>query len=158
MTESVGARCTQAHERKRTRIQVRTQKSTINLRMSSQPRTSYPLFTAARGRTNPLFGGVRVGRDGSRAPSRCESAVHDSVDPRSEGVPDGVYDLAQNAGWVSVGIDHHIRPRLRSNRLRGSRAYEGQKIESDARELLSPLMAGSGNSAGPSAESRNVAL
>jgi Rhodopirellula transposase DDE domain len=33
--------------------------------------------------------------------------VHDFVDPRLGRVsPYGVYDLAQNAGWVSVGIDH----------------------------------------------------
>ena len=33
--------------------------------------------------------------------------VHDFIDPRlSRAVPYGVYDIANNAGWVSVGTDH----------------------------------------------------
>ena len=33
--------------------------------------------------------------------------VHDFIDPKlSRAVPYGVYDLANNAGWVSVGTDH----------------------------------------------------
>jgi len=34
--------------------------------------------------------------------------VHDFVIPELGGAaPYGVYDLAQNTGWVSVGVDHH---------------------------------------------------
>jgi Rhodopirellula transposase DDE domain len=33
--------------------------------------------------------------------------VHDFLIPeRGKAIPDGVYDLTRNAGWVSVGIDH----------------------------------------------------
>jgi transposase len=33
--------------------------------------------------------------------------VHDFIDPqKGRAIPYGVYDLARNAGWVSVGIDH----------------------------------------------------
>ena len=33
--------------------------------------------------------------------------VHDFIDPKlSRAVPYGVYDIANNAGWVSVGTDH----------------------------------------------------
>ena len=43
------------------------------------------------------------------APSRQPEAVrvHDFLIPElGRAVPYGVYDLAANAGWVSVGIDH----------------------------------------------------
>ena len=33
--------------------------------------------------------------------------VHDFLDPElGKAIPYGVYDLANNEGWVSVGIDH----------------------------------------------------
>jgi hypothetical protein len=36
-----------------------------------------------------------------------EVSVHDFPDPRlGKAIPYGVYDLASNEGWVSVGIDH----------------------------------------------------
>jgi len=40
-----------------------------------------------------------------RRPARVR--VHDFIDPRlGKAIPYGVYDLANNEGWVSVGIDH----------------------------------------------------
>jgi len=36
-----------------------------------------------------------------------EVRVHDFIDPtKGKAIPYGVYDLAQNRGWVTVGIDH----------------------------------------------------
>jgi len=36
-----------------------------------------------------------------------EVRVHDFVDPeRGRAVPYGIYDIADNKGWVSVGVDH----------------------------------------------------
>ena len=36
-----------------------------------------------------------------------EVNVHDFPEPKlGKAIPDGVYDLASNEGWVSVGIDH----------------------------------------------------
>ena len=36
-----------------------------------------------------------------------EVRVHDFIDPElGRAIPYGVYDLARNAGWVSVGVDH----------------------------------------------------
>ena len=33
--------------------------------------------------------------------------IHDFVDPKlGRAVPYGVYDIANNTGWVSVGVDH----------------------------------------------------
>ena len=36
-----------------------------------------------------------------------EVQVHDFMDPQlGKAIPYGVYDLSENQGWVSVGIDH----------------------------------------------------
>lgn len=33
--------------------------------------------------------------------------IHDFIDRRKEkAIPYGVYDMARNVGWVSVGVDH----------------------------------------------------
>ena len=46
---------------------------------------------------------ARVAAQGRPEPVR----VHDFVDPElGKAIPYGVYDIAANAGWVSVGIDH----------------------------------------------------
>ena len=43
----------------------------------------------------------------ARKAARIEVNVHDFVDKElGKAVPYGVYDIAANAGWVSVGVDH----------------------------------------------------
>jgi hypothetical protein len=47
------------------------------------------------------------GREWRPAGEPEDVRVHDFLDKRlGEAIPYGVYDLARNAGWVSVGIDH----------------------------------------------------
>jgi len=47
------------------------------------------------------------GRSGTRRGSRTEVRVHDFLDKTlGKAIPYGVYDLLNNHGWVSVGIDH----------------------------------------------------
>ena len=44
---------------------------------------------------------------GSRKGQPEQVRVHDFVIPElGKATPYGVYDMARNAGWVSVGIDH----------------------------------------------------
>jgi hypothetical protein len=73
--------------------------------------------------------------------------VHDFIDDAlGTVIPYGVYDLAQNTGWVSVGIDHDtpafaVASIARWWRQMGKRTYPG------ARELLITADAGGSNSA-----------
>ena len=47
------------------------------------------------------------GREWQPAGQPEEVRVHDFLDPElGKAIPYGVYDLADNEGWVSVGIDH----------------------------------------------------
>jgi len=55
-----------------------------------------------------LIGDYKNGGSDYR-PAGCPDAVkvHDSVDPeRGKVAPYGIYDVAANSGWVSLGIDH----------------------------------------------------
>ena len=48
-----------------------------------------------------------AGGNGVRGASPQQVRVHDFLDQsKGKAIPYGVYDLARNAGWVSVGIDH----------------------------------------------------
>jgi len=48
-----------------------------------------------------------VGREWRRAGQPLEVRVHDFIDPaKGRAIPYGVFDLTNNQGWVSVGIDH----------------------------------------------------
>jgi len=72
--------------------------------------------------------------------------VHDFIDPsKGKAIPYGVYDLAQNRGWVSVGIDHDtasfaVNTILRWWKEMGSKGYR------QAKSLL--IVADSGGSNG----------
>ena len=71
--------------------------------------------------------------------------VHDFLDPAlGKVIPYGVYDLARNAGWVNVGIDHDtpefaVESIARWWRTMGKRAYP------DATELLITADGGGSN-------------
>ena len=73
--------------------------------------------------------------------------VHDFIDPTlGKAIPYGVYDLAQNTGWVSVGIDHDT-PAFAVESIARWWRYMGRKTYPDARELLITADAGGSNSA-----------
>ena len=73
--------------------------------------------------------------------------VHDFIDPTlGKAIPYGVYDLAQNTGWVSVGIDHDT-PAFAVESIARWWRYMGKPTYPDARELLITADAGGSNSA-----------
>jgi Rhodopirellula transposase DDE domain len=73
--------------------------------------------------------------------------VHDFLDDAlGKIIPYGVYDLARNTGWVSVGIDHDTPAFAVASIARWWR-YMGRKTYPDARELLITADAGGSNSA-----------
>jgi transposase len=72
--------------------------------------------------------------------------VHDFPDPQlGKAIPYGVYDVARNAGWVSVGVDHDTAA-FAVNTIRRWWKATGQTAYPKARSLL--IMADSGGSNG----------
>jgi hypothetical protein len=73
--------------------------------------------------------------------------VHDFLDPTlGKAIPYGVYDLANNQGWVSVGIDHDTAE-FAANAIRRWWARMGRYRFPHARTLL--ITADAGGSNGP---------
>jgi len=72
--------------------------------------------------------------------------VHDFQDPDlGKVIPYGVYDLAANAGWVSIGIDHDTA-RFATATLRRWWRCMGSRVYPKATELLVTADAGGSNS------------
>jgi hypothetical protein len=75
-----------------------------------------------------------------------EVKVHDFVDKQlGKVIPYGVYDLSQNQGWVSVGIDHNTAEFAVSS-IRRWWLEMGKAVYPDAQELLITADCGSSNS------------
>lgn len=73
--------------------------------------------------------------------------VHDFLDDvLGKVIPYGVYDLAKNTGWVSVGIDHDT-PAFAVESIARWWRYMGRKTYPEARELFITADAGGSNSA-----------
>jgi hypothetical protein len=85
-----------------------------------------------------------------------EVLVHDFMDKDlGKAIPYGVYDLTENQGWVSVGIDHDTA-RFAAEAIRRWWRKMGSKRHRDARELL--IMADGGGSNGSRCRLWKVAL
>ena len=82
--------------------------------------------------------------------------MHDFLDPElGKAIPYGVYDLSENKGWVSVGIDHDTA-RFTAEAIRRWWKKMGVKRYRDARELL--ITADGGGSNGSRCRLWKVAL
>jgi hypothetical protein len=74
-----------------------------------------------------------------------EVRVHDFIDPElGRAIPYGVYDLARNAGWVSVGIDHDTAAFAVATIERWWKKM-GRKVYPNARQLLITADGGGSN-------------
>ena len=86
------------------------------------------------------------GREWRPAGKPQEVRVHDFLDrDLGKAIPYGVYDLARNAGWVSVGVDHDTAS-FAVNTIRRWWRTMGRRTYPQARSLL--IMADSGGSNG----------
>jgi hypothetical protein len=75
-----------------------------------------------------------------------QTRVHDFVDKKlGKAIPYGVYDLAANLGWVSVGIDHDTAL-FAVETIRRWLRYMGRPLYPDATELLITGDGGGSNS------------
>jgi hypothetical protein len=86
------------------------------------------------------------GREWRPKGSPEEVRVHDFVIPAlGRAVPYGVYEIAANAGWVSVGIDHDTAA-FAANAIRGWWKLMGRERYPNARSLLITADGGGSNS------------
>jgi len=96
------------------------------------------------------------GREWHPAGQPEEVRVHDFQDQTlGKVVPYGVYDILNNQGWVSVGIDHDTA-QFAANSIRRWWRQMGHKRFPNARELL--ITADSGGSNGPRSRLWKVCL
>jgi Rhodopirellula transposase DDE domain len=71
--------------------------------------------------------------------------VHDFIDKElGKAIPYGVYDLGQNAAWVSVGVDHDT-PEFAVESIACWWRHMGKKVYPDATELLITADGGGSN-------------
>ena len=97
-----------------------------------------------------------VGREWQPKGEPEEVKVHDFLDPDlGKAIPYGVYDLSENQGWVSVGIDHDTA-RFAAEAIARWWKKMGSKRYRDARELL--ITADGGGSNGSRCRLWKVAL
>ena len=86
------------------------------------------------------------GREWRPAGNPEKVRVHDFLDKKlGKAIPYGVYDIARNAGWVSVGVDHDTAT-FAVNTIRRWWRQMGRVAYSQARSLL--IVADSGGSNG----------
>jgi hypothetical protein len=97
-----------------------------------------------------------VGREWQPKGKPEEVKVHDFLEPElGKAIPYGVYDLSQNQGWVSVGMDHDTA-RFAAEAIGRWWKKMGSKRYRDARELL--ICADGGGSNGSRCRLWKVAL
>ena len=93
-----------------------------------------------------LIGEFRVGgREWQPKGEPVEVLIHDFMDKDlGKAIPYGVYDLTENQGWVSVGIDHDTA-RFATEAIRRWWRKMGVKHHGQARELLITADGGGSN-------------
>jgi Rhodopirellula transposase DDE domain len=66
-----------------------------------------PVISVDTKKKKPVGDFKNAGQELRPKASPQEVRIHDFVDPKlGRAVPYGVYDIANNTGWVSVGVDH----------------------------------------------------
>ena len=128
----------------------------INARVRSFQRRGQPVISVDT-KKKELVGDFKNGGREWRPKGRPEEVrVHDFVDPAlGKAIPYGVYDLTENAGWVSVGVDHDTAEFAAAAIRRWWRAM-GRPLYPAATELL--ITADAGGSNGPRSRLWKVAL
>jgi hypothetical protein len=104
-----------------------------------------------------LIGEFRIaGREWQPSGEPVEVLIHDFMDRElGKAIPYGVYDLTENQGWVSVGIDHDTA-RFAAEAIRRWWRKMGVKSYAQAHELL--ITADGGGSNGSRSRLWKVAL
>ena len=117
----------------------------INLMVTRFQQRGEPVISVDT-KKKELIGQFKNGGREWRPKGRPEEVkVHDFVDKElGKVIPYGVYDLSENKGWVSVGIDHDTA-RFAAEAIRRWWKKMGAKRYRDARELLITADGGGSN-------------
>jgi Rhodopirellula transposase DDE domain len=117
----------------------------INDRAGAAMRRGQPVISVDTKKKELVGEFKQSGREWQPAYEPVAVSTHDFPDPRlGKAIPYGVYDLAENAGWVSVGIDHDTAPFAVESIRRWWRQM-GRRVYPGARELLVTADAGGSN-------------
>jgi len=128
----------------------------INARVCQFQRRSQPVVSVDTKKKELIGDFKNGGREWHRRSKPDEVRVHDFVDQTlGKAIPYGVYDVTNNEGWVSVGIDHDTA-RFASEALRRWWKKMGSKRYPHATELL--ITADGGGSNGSRSRLWKVAL
>ena len=130
--------------------------SSINLSVKRFQQRGQPVISVDTKKKELVGAFKNGGREWQPKGEPEEVKVHDFLEPDlGKAIPYGVYDLSENQGWVSVGIDHDTA-RFAAEAIRRWWKKMGSKRYSDARELL--IMADGGGSNGSRSRLWMVAL
>lgn len=118
----------------------------INSRVKTFQRRAQPVISVDT-KKKELVGNFRnSGREWLPQGEPEEVLVHDFMDQQlGKAIPYGVYDITQNEGWVSVGIDHDTA-RFAVQAIRRWWKKMGRKRHPAAKELLITADGGGSNS------------
>src|SRR5271166_3124214 len=128
----------------------------INAKVKAFQRRGQPVISVDT-KKKELVGEFRNGgREWQRKGEPVEVLVHDFMDKElGKAIPYGVYDLAGNQGWVSVGVDHDTA-RFAAEAIHRWWKKMGSRRHRGANELL--IMADGGGSNGSRCRLWKVAL
>ena len=117
----------------------------INLMVTRFQQRGEPVISVDTKKKELIGQFKNAGREWRPKGSPEEVKVHDFVDEElGKVIPYGVYDLSENKGWVSVGIDHDTA-RFAAEAIRRWWKKMGAKRYRDARELLITADGGGSN-------------
>jgi hypothetical protein len=118
----------------------------INTRVLRQGRLRQPAISVDTKKKELVGEFKNGGREWRPRGKPIEVRVHDFLEPqKGKAIPYGVYDMALNRGWVTVGIDHDTAT-FAVNTIRRWWKEMGSKVYPRARSLL--IVADSGGSNG----------
>ena len=128
----------------------------INASVKRFQQRGQPVISVDAKKKEPLGALKNAGREWRPKGEPEEVKVYDFVDPElGKAIPYGVYDISENQGWVSVGIDHDTAL-FAAEAIRRWWKKMGSKRYQDARELL--ITADGGGSNGSRCRLWKVAL
>ena len=118
----------------------------INKKAQSFMRRGQPVISVDTKKKELVGDFKNAGREWRRRGRPEEVRSHDFPDPKiKKAIPYGVYDVAHNEGWVSVGIDHDTA-RFATATIKRWWRKMGRKRHPRARELLITADCGGSNS------------
>jgi Rhodopirellula transposase DDE domain len=117
----------------------------INERVEEHHERGAPVISVDTKKKELVGDFKNAGREWQPAGEPVPVRVHDFIDKElGKAIPYGVYDLASNAAWVSVGVDHDT-PEFAVESIARWWRYMGKKAYPNATELLITADGGGSN-------------